>query len=126
MTVILLPVVKPAVQVSDTDKTTVAYAGGGLTLVVNITDFNIPITVTWTRDGVELANDIDNVVILHTGLDTPPASSTLVVNALRSSDSGRYQVTARNPAGQSMAEFEVSVYGKETTIIKCGNMEVHV
>lgn len=102
------------VQTFDTTSNSLAlhFAGGRLSLSVSVTNFNIPIDVTWTRNGMEVTNATEHVTIISTGLEEPPASSTLTVDGLRGSDGGMYQVTAVNMAGQSSAEFDVTVYGK--------------
>ena len=87
--------------------------GDELRLSVTITDFNLPITVTWRQDGDELMNGVDRVTITTDSLDAPPAMSTLVRNPVVSLvDAGVYTVNASNPAGDSMTTFTVTVTGK--------------
>ena len=88
--------------------------GNNLTLMVNITGFNLPLTsITWMEDGQVLMNNTDNIVITHGSVAAPPTTSTLVRDPIQSvMDNGTYEVTVVNPAGQSMTTYTVIVNGK--------------
>ena len=95
------------------DESMTVIVGEELSLSVTITDFNLPITVTWRQDGDELMSGVDRVTITTESLDTPPAMSTMVRNPVVSLvDAGVYTVTATNPAGDSVTTFTVTVTGK--------------
>ena len=92
---------------------------GTLTLMVNITGFNSPLTnITWMEDGLVLMNNTDNIIITHGSFAAPPTTSTLVRDPIQSvMDNGTYEVTVVNPAGQSMTTFTVIVNGEEVVAI---------
>ena len=83
--------------------------GQTLTLAVNITGFNLPITVNWNfglgADRISITTSDD--------LTTPPVMSTLVrMPILSLEDEGDYDVTASNPAGNILSLFTVTVLGE--------------
>ena len=85
-----------------------------LTLAVNITDFNQPLTaVTWRHGGVELTNATARVTVINSDLSIAPATSTLTVSPVvnPATDEGRYTVTAESPAGTSDVFFDVDIFG---------------
>ena len=97
------------------DQTINVTVGSALTLMVNITGFNLPLTsITWIEDGQVLMNNTDYIVITHGSFEAPPTTSTLVRDPIQSPmDNGTYQVTVVNPAGRSMTTYTVIVNGKE-------------
>ena len=97
------------------DRTVEVTVGGNLTLIVDITGFNLPLTsITWMEDGQVLMNNTDNIIITHSSFEAPPTTSTLVRDPIQSPmDNGTYQVTVMNPAGESMTTFTVIVNGKQ-------------
>ena len=97
------------------DQTVEVTVGSALTLMVNITGFNLPLTsITWMEDGQVLMNNTDNIIITHGSFAAPPTTSTLVRDPIQSPmDNGTYQVTVMNPAGESMTTFTVIVNGKQ-------------
>ena len=101
------------------DQTINVTVGGNLTLMVNITGFNLPLTnVIWMEDGQVLMNNTDNIIITHGNLEAPPTTSTLVRDPIQSPmDNGTYEVTVVNPAGQSMTTFTVIVNGRQINIM---------
>ena len=101
------------------DQTVNVTVGSTLTLMVNITGFNLPLTnITWMEDGQELMNNTDNIVITHSSFAAPPTTSTLVRNPIQSPmDNGTYEVTVVNQAGQSMTTFTVIVNGERVVTV---------
>ena len=101
------------------DQTVNVTVGSALTLMVNITGFNLPLTsITWMEDGQELMNNTDNIIITHGSFEAPPTTSTLVRNPIQSPmDNGTYEVTVVNPAGQSMTTFTVIVNGERVVTV---------
>ena len=99
------------------DRTVNVTVGSSLTLMVSITEFNLPLTsVTWMKGGQVLMNNTDNIVITHGSFEAPPTTSTLVRDPIQSvMDNGTYEVTVVNPAGESMTTFIVTVNGKQLT-----------
>ena len=99
------------------DQTVNVTVGNALTLMVDITGFNLPLTtITWMEDGQVLMNNTDNIVITHGSFEAPPTTSTLVRDPIQSvMDNGTYEVTGVNPAGQSVTTFTVIVNGKQFT-----------
>ena len=104
-----------AIPVTPPDQTVEVTVGSTLTLMVNITGFNLPLTsITWMEDGQVLMNNTDNIVITHGSFAAPPTTSTLVRDPIQSPiENGTYEVTVVNPAGQSTTIFTVIVNGKE-------------
>ena len=99
------------------EQTVEVTVGSALTLMVDITGFNLPLTsITWMEDGQVLMNNTDNILITHGSFATPNTTSTLVRDPIQSPmDNGTYEVTVVNPAGQSMTTFIVNVNGKQLT-----------
>ena len=97
------------------DQTVEVIFGSTLTLMVNITGFNLPLTsITWMEDGQVLINNTGNIIITHGSFAAPPTTSTLVRDPIQSvMDNGTYEVTVMNPAGQSMTTYAVTVNGKK-------------
>ena len=106
-----------AIPMTPPDQTVEVTVGSALTLMVDITQFNLPLTsITWMEDGQVLMNNTDNIVITHGSFAAPPTTSTLVRDPIQSPmDNGTYEVTVVNPAGQSMTTFIVNVNGKQLT-----------
>ena len=100
---------------TSTDRTVEVTVGSALTLMVDITGFNLPIaSITWREDGQVLMNNTDNITITHGSFEAPPTTSTLVRDPIQSPmDNGTYQVTVVNPAGESMTTYTVIVNGKD-------------
>ena len=88
--------------------------GQELRLSVDITDFNLPITVTWTHEGRVVTDGVDRISIMTSpNLSTPPVTSTLVrMTVVSLVDAGEYAVMGVNSAGSSQTIFTVSVIGK--------------
>ena len=101
------------------DQTVEVTVGSALTLMVDITEFNLPLTsITWMEDGQVLMNNTDNIVITHGSFEAPPTTSTLVRDPIQSvMNNGTYQVTVVNPAGQSMTTYTVIVNGRQINIM---------
>ena len=97
------------------DQTVEVTVGSALTLMVDITGFNLPLTsITWMEDGQVLMNNTDNIVITHGSFAAPPTTSTLVRDPIQSPmDNGTYEITVVNPAGQSMTTYTVIVNGRQ-------------
>ena len=57
-----------------------------------------PSDVTWTRDGVILPNDDNNIVITNTSIN------------LQRSDNGTYTITSDNGVGEGSGYFDLIVY----------------
>ena len=95
-------------------KTHEIETGNTLSLVVNITAFNLDLTsITWSHNGVYLMSGQDRISINSPSLSTPaPASSTLERTSVVPLDAGEYTVSATNPAGSSNFTFQVVVTGK--------------
>ena len=104
-----------AIPMTSPDQTVNVTVGDNLTLMVDITEFNLPLdSVTWMEDGQLLMNNTDNIVITHGSFEAPPTTSTLVRDPIQSpTDNGTYEVTVVNPAGQSMTTFTVIVNGRQ-------------
>ena len=84
--------------------------GNDLTLSVNITRFNLPLTnIMWSHDGNILASGIDNVTITNSALVAPPVIYTLQRPSLIPLHSGIYIVTAINEAGTDNFTFFVTL-----------------
>ena len=101
------------------DQTVNVTVGSALTLMVDITGFNLPLTsITWIEDGQVLMNNTDNIVITHGSFAAPPTTSTLVRDPIQSPiENGTYEVTVMNPAGQSTTTFTVIVNGRQINIM---------
>ena len=101
------------------DQTVEVIFGSALTLMVNITGFNLPLTsITWMEDGQVLMNNTDNIIIAHGSFAAPPTTSTLVRDPIQSlMDNGTYEITVVNPAGESMTTFTVIVNGEQVVTI---------
>ena len=99
------------------DQTVEVTVGSALTLMVDITGFNLPLTsITWMEDGQVLMNNTENIVITHGSFEAPPTTSTLVCDPIQSvMDNGTFEITVVNPAGQNMTTYTVIVNGKELT-----------
>ena len=99
------------------DQTVEVTVGSPLTLMVGITQFNMPLTsITWMEDGQVLMNNTDNIIITHGSFEAPPTTSTLVRDPIQSPmDNGTYEITVVNPAGESMTTYTIIVNGKELT-----------
>ena len=97
------------------DQTVNVTVGSALTLMVDITGFNLPLTnITWMEDGQMLMNNTDNITITHGSFDAPPTTSTLVRDPIQSPmDNGTYEVTVMNQAGESMTTYTVIVNGRQ-------------
>ena len=97
------------------DQTVNVTVGGTLTLTVDITGFNLPLTsITWMEDGQTLMNNTDNITITHGSFEAPPTTSALVREPIQSPmDNGTYEVTVVNPAGQSVTTYNVTVNGEQ-------------
>ena len=97
------------------DQTVNVTVGSALTLMVDITGFNLPLTnITWMEDGQLLMNNTDNITITHGSFEAPPTTSTLVRDPIQSPmDNGTYEVTVVNSAGQSTTTFTVIVNGRQ-------------
>ena len=101
------------------DQTVEVTVGSALTLMVDITGFNLPLTnITWIEDGQVLMNNTDNIVITHGSFATPNTTSTLVRDSIQSPmNNGTYEVTVMNPAGQSTTTFTVIVNGRQIDVM---------
>ena len=102
------------------DQTVEVIFGNTLTLMVDITGFNLPLTnITWMEDGQVLMNNTDNTIIItHGSFAAPPTTSTLVRDPILSiMDNSTYEVTVMNPAGQSMTTFTVIVNGEQVVTV---------
>ena len=103
------------IPMTSSGQTVQVTVGNALTLTVNITEFNRPLTeITWTEDGKMLINNTDNIIITHGSFAAPPTTSTLVRDPIQSPmNGGTYELTVMNPAGASMTTFNVTVNGKQ-------------
>ena len=93
--------------------------GANLTLAVDVTGFNQPLTaVTWRRGATELTNHTTGVTITNSDLSIAPALSVLTVSPIMSpsADEAVYTVTAESPAGMSNVVFDVGVFGNAVFI----------
>ena len=108
------------------EQTVNVTVGSALTLMVDITEFNLPLTsITWMEDGQVLMNNTDNIIITHGSFAAPPTTSTLVRDPIQSPmDNGTYEITVVNPAGENMTTYTVTVNGKELMIVTM-NDEYH-
>ena len=88
-------------------------AGNDLMLSVNITRFNLGLTIiTWIHGGNILTSGVDRVTITTSSpLTSPPVMSTLQRTSLIPLDFGMYVVTATNPVGSATFTFDVEVSG---------------
>ena len=94
--------------------------GANLTLAVDITGFNQPLTsVTWRRGATQLTNATTGVTIINSDLSISPATSMLTVSPVvsPSADAALYTVTAESPAGTSDVSFDVDVFGNTAVIM---------
>ena len=82
-----------------------------LTLTVNITGFNLPLTdISWFIDGVQATDGTGNIMITNANTDKPPATSTFILDSVQLPiESGLYSVVATNDAGSDMTIFNVTV-----------------
>ena len=82
-----------------------------LTLTVNITGFNLPLTdITWSIGGVQVNDSTGNITITNASTDRPPATSTFILDSVQLPiESGLYSVVATNDAGSDMTTFNVTV-----------------
>ena len=93
-----------------------------LTLAVDITGFNQPLTaVTWWH-GVTVTNDTVRVTIINSDLSIAPATSMITVSPVvsPSADGGLYSVTAESPAGTFDIFFDVDVFGNTALMCNSG------
>ena len=97
------------------DQTVNVTVGSALTLMVDITGFNLPLTnITWMEDGQLLMNNTDNITITHGSFEAPPTTSTLVRDPIQSPmDNGTYEVTVMNQAGENMTTYTIIVNGRQ-------------
>ena len=97
------------------DQTVNVTVGSALTLMVDITGFNLPLTsITWMEDGQVLVNNTDNITIAHGSFEAPTTTSTLVRDPIQSPmDNGTYEVTVMNQAGQSTTTYTIIVNGRQ-------------
>ena len=104
-----------AIPMTSGDQTVEVIFGNNLTLMVDITGFNLPLTsVTWMEDGQVLMNNTDNIIIAHGNFTAPPSTSTLVRGPIQSvMDNGTYEVTVTNAAGMNTTTFTVIINGKQ-------------
>ena len=88
-------------------------AGNDLMLSVNITRFNLALSIiTWSHGGNILTDGVDRVSITTSSpLTSPPVMSTLQRTSLIPLDFGMYVVTATNPVGSVTFTFDVEVPG---------------
>ena len=89
--------------------------GTPLTLMINITEFNLKVTdVVWTRDSNTLMDQVDGFTITSTGLVSPPGMSVLMLDSVVTPEmhAGTYVANASNPAGSDMSVFNVTITGK--------------
>ena len=87
-------------------------AGNNLTLSVNITRFNRPLTsITWSHSGNVLTDGVDRVTINSPTVDSPPVISTLQRFSLIPLDFGMYLVNVTNEVGSDTFTFDVEVPG---------------
>ena len=102
-----------AIPRTSPDQTVETIVGSTLTLMVDITGFNLPLTsITWMEDGQVLMNNTDNIIITHGSFEAPPTTSALVRDPILSPmDNGTYEVTVVNPAGENMATYTIIVNG---------------
>ena len=99
--------------------------GANLSLPVDITGFNQPLTaVTWSRGATELTNDTAAVTIINSDFSIAPATSMLTVSPVvsPSADEGRYTVAAESPAGTSHIFFDVDVFGNTALMCNSGSV----
>ena len=111
-----------AIPVTSPDQIAVNITvGSALTLMVDITGFNLPLTsITWMEDGQVLMNDTNNIVITHGSFAAPPTTSTLVRGSIQSPmDNGTYQVLVENPAGNATSTFTITVNGEQVSFQLC-------
>lgn len=89
-------------------------AANNLTLSVNITKFNVPLTnITWTHGGNILNSGVDRVTVTNSlSLLLSPVMSTLHLTSLIPLDSGLYTITSSNPVGSRSLTFNVTVTGE--------------
>ena len=102
--------------------------GANLSLAVDITDFNQPLTaVTWRRGATELTNSTTGITIVNSDLSIAPATSMLTISPVVSpgNDEGTYIVTAESPAGASDNVFDVNVFGNTALMCNSGSI-VHL
>ena len=107
-----------AIPVTSPDQAAVNITvGSALTLMVDITGFNLPLTsITWIEDGQVLMNNTDNIIITHGSFAAPPTISTLVRGSIQSPmDNGTYEVVVVNPAGQDSTTFSITVNGEQVS-----------
>ena len=99
------------------DQTVNITVGSPLTLMVDITGFNLPLTsITWMEDGQVLMNNTDNIIITHGSFAAPPTTSTLVRGSIESPmDNGTYEVVVVNPAGENTTTFTITVNGEQVS-----------
>ena len=98
--------------------------GNPLSLTVNITEFNLPLTeITWFIGGTPTANVTDSALtITNTSTTSPPATSTLTLDLIQfPAQGGQYSVTVVNPAGMDTFIFNVTVNGKEVIVVTFGS-----
>ena len=99
--------VAPSVSLAAGQIRTELEAGNNLTLSVNITRFNAPLTsITWNYSGNILTDAINSP-----SLESPPVVSSLQLTSLTPQDIGYYVVTAVNKFGSDDVTFEVNVLG---------------
>ena len=106
--------VAPIVELGSQDQESPeVLAGNNLTLSVNITTFNLPLTnIMWTRNDDTIISGQDRITVSNPSLSAPvPVMSTLMRSSVIPLDDGNYTITATNPAGSNMYTFRVPVTG---------------
>ncbi len=91
-----------------------------LTLTVNITDFNLPLTeINWFIDD-DSVTETGMLIITNTSTTSPPATSTLTLSPVQfPNEGGLYSVRAVNLVGMNTTVFTVTVTCKLYSVIIC-------
>ena len=89
-------------------------AGNNMTLSVQITRFNVPLTdITWSHEDNILTSGADRVTITNSpSLSFSPVSSTMHRTWLIPLDSGLYIANSSNIIGSGTLTFNVTVTGE--------------
>ena len=98
----------PSLTLSPAALTGVHSIVEGLVLQLHCTAESIstttPPTITWTKDSVEITDDLPHVRLSDGGSAVPISSSVLTIDGFVSGDDGRYQCVGSDSSGSAAGE----------------------
>lgn len=88
------------------------HEGSHARIICGVTDGDLPINFTWTKDETEIPKDLNAVV--H---NIDEFSSVLTIRNVTTSHTGKYTCIAKNAAASSNYTTEVQVLGKKSYLL---------